>query len=107
MKEIILTKRKSGLLSVITCILFLAVTAGGAGMAVYSGMDKAAPWIGVCAAGLIALLCHAMVMRRGMPSCFSPSQTILPARRCLFTAASGLRTAALRSRSSSAAYGSA
>ena len=67
MKEIILTKRKSGLLSVITCILFLAVTAGGAGMAVYSGMDKAAPWIGVCAAGLIALLCHAMVMRRGMP----------------------------------------
>ena len=37
MKEIILTKRKSGLLSVITCILFLAATAAGAVLAGFSG----------------------------------------------------------------------
>ena len=67
MKEIILTKRKSSVLSVVTCILFLVMTVAGVGMAAYSGIDKAAPWIGLCAAGLVALLCHAMVMRRGMP----------------------------------------
>lgn len=80
MKEIILTKRKSGLLSVITCILFLAATAAGAVLACFSGADGAAPWIGLCAAGIIALLCHSMVMRRGMPV------LLLTAAECVFAA---------------------
>lgn len=78
MKEIILTKRKSGLLSVITCILFLAATAAGAVLAGCSGADGATPWIGLCAAGIIALLCHSMVMRRGMPV------LLLTAAGCVF-----------------------
>lgn len=78
MKEIILTKRKSGLLSVITCILFLAATAAGAVLAGCSGADGATPWIGLCAAGIIALLCHSMVMRRGMPV------LLLTAAECVF-----------------------
>ena len=78
MKEIILTKRKSGLLSVITCILFLAATVAGAVLAGFSGSDGAAPWIGLCAAGIIALLCHSMVMRRGMPV------LLLTAAECVF-----------------------
>ncbi len=78
MKEIILTKRKSGLLSVITCILFLAATAAGAVLAGCSGADGAASWIGLCAAGIIALLCHSMVMRRGMPV------LLLTAAECVF-----------------------
>ena len=80
MKEIILTKRKSGLLSAITCILFLAATAAGAVLAGFSGADGAAPWIGLCAAGIIALLCHSMVMRRGMPV------LLLTAAECVFAA---------------------
>ena len=78
MKETILTKRKSGLLSVITCILFLAATAAGAVLAGFSEADGAAPWIGLCAAGIIALLCHSMVMRRGMPV------LLLTAAECVF-----------------------
>ena len=67
MEEIILTRRKLTAATVAAYIVIIAVIVAGAVMTLVFGAERSTPWIALCVAGLIGLLCWNMAMRRGMP----------------------------------------